>query len=418
MRPGAALLTLALGVALLASCSRRERLNPLDPANPGSRGAPGGFNAIAGFAFVQLRWTPRPDLAIDGFQVLKLAPGDSLYRPLGGLQPPTSTGYIDGAVVQGADHRYRLHYVAGGALVQRPAEDVAAPGIVRPWTVDADAGRLVELSPDGRDVVTTLGGLGFTASLAVTPGSGPVWVSDFLSGIVHLVDPQTLTSAPLGMFSSPLTMALDPFDRSVWVGDLGGFVRHLAVDGAPAVPPTLSLLIEPYGVATHPGDGAVWVSERAGNRLRRYARDGTPLGARTLSLPSRVAVDSLTGDAWVTSLSTGWVWRVDTALRVLDSVRVQAPIGIAVDWRRRTVWVADADADQLVAVDPAACAVRSRHAAPLEPRDVAVDLDRGEAWVAARLSGTVYRFSPSGGLLVRRDGLGDLYELRLDRGYP
>jgi DNA-binding beta-propeller fold protein YncE len=89
-----------------------------------------------------------------------------------------------------------------------------------------------------------------------------------------------------------------------------------------------------------------------------------------------------------------------------------------VDWRRRTVWVADADLDQLVAVDPATCTVRSRHSAPAEPRDVAVDLDRGEAWVAARLTGTVHRFSPAGARLAAIDGLGELYELKLDRGYP
>ncbi len=417
MRRGAALLTLALAAALLASCSRRERLNPLDPANPSSRGAPEGFNAIAGFAFIQLRWTPRPDLAIDGFQLMKLAPADSLYRPLGGLQPPSSTGYLDGAVVSGADHRYRLHYVAGGEL-SRAAEDVAAPGILRPWTVDADAGRLVELSPDGRDAVGSLGGLGFTASLAVSPGSGPIWVSDFLGGSVHRVDPQSYLATRLDLFSSPLTMALDPFDRSVWVADLGGFVRHLTESGTPGVPSTLTLLSEPYGVATDPRSGAVWVSERSGNRVRRYARDGTPLGARSLELPSRVAVDSLTGEAWVTSLSSGWLWQVDSTLRVVDSVRLQGPLGVAVDWRRRTVWVADANADLVVAVDPATCRVRSRHPAPAEPRDVAVALDRGEAWVAARLTGTVYRFSASGARLTQVSGLGNLYEVRLDRGYP
>jgi sugar lactone lactonase YvrE len=418
MRRGTALLAVALLAGLAGSCSRRERLNPLDPGNPNSRGAPTGFNAVGGFAIIQLRWTPRPDLAIDGFQLLKLAPGDSLYRPLGGLQPPGSGSYLDGAVVSGLDHRYRLHFVTAGELSSRPAEDVAAPGIVRAWTVDADGGRLLELSPDGRDVRSSLGGLGFPASLGVTPGGGTVWVSDFLGGTVHQVDPRSIQGTPLQFFANPLTVAIDPFDRSAWICDVSGVVRHLLDSGSPGTPPSIGLLLEPYGVAVDPRGGEIWVAERSGSRLSRYARDGTPLGARALPLLSRVAVDSLTGDAWVTSLTTGWVWQVDRQFQVVDSVRLTSPIGIAVDPRRRTVWVADADADQLVAIDPATCSVRSRSAVRSEPRDVAIDLDRGEVWVAARLSGTVARFSAAGALLVQLGGLGDLYEVELDRGYP
>ena len=414
MRRLAALLVLLL----LASCSRRDRLNPLDSANPQSGGAPEGFNALADFVSVKLVWTPRPDLPIDGFRIFRLAPFDSLYRPLGGLLPNNSSQFFDGNGINNLDFRYRLYYVVNGQLSARFAEDVATPGSVRAWVGDVAGGRLLRLTPDARDILISRSGFGAPYSLAVTPDFGPVWVADYLSGDVNVVDPQAL-SAPVVIsgIPQPFTMALDPFDASAWICDLTGSVRRYAPGGAPAAPTALNLLEQPGGIATSAADGAVWVTELAGNRVRRYARDGTALGARAIGSPSRVAVDSLTGQAWATSLTSGWVWRLSPNMVVLDSIQLQGPIGVALDWRRRTAWIADAAADQVVTFDMDTRAVRFRLTSLGEPRDVAVDLERGEAWVVGRTASTVYRFSPTGVLLARVGGLGDPYEVRLDRGF-
>ena len=131
MRAVAALLALALTL-FAASCSHRERANPLDAANPATGGAPQGFNAIADVALVQLRWVPRADLAIDGFQVFRLAPGDSLYRAITGVIPRDLSQLFDTAVQTGLEYHYRIYYVIGGALGATFAEDVAMTGSVLP----------------------------------------------------------------------------------------------------------------------------------------------------------------------------------------------------------------------------------------------------------------------------------------------
>src|SRR5262245_64982884 len=110
MRARVALLALAVTLAL-SGCSQRDRANPLDPQNPNSRGAPTGFNAIAGFLTVRLNWDARPDLDIDGFQVYRRAAGDSLYRPLSSQLPPRSSTLLDTGVPNGAETRYRLSFV-------------------------------------------------------------------------------------------------------------------------------------------------------------------------------------------------------------------------------------------------------------------------------------------------------------------
>ncbi len=417
MRARLALLAALALALLLDSCSGRERSNPLDAANPTSGGAPQGFNAIAGFVSARIVWTPRPDLAIDGFRLYRKAPFDADFVPLAGLQPPSSSTYFDGGLIDGLDYRYRLYFVTQGALSARYAEDVATPGRLRAWTADAAGGRLIQLSPDARDVISVRDGFGAVYSLAVTPDHGPLWIPDNLSGAIRIVDPVNFTAVTVNGFAQqPFTTALDPLDGSAWVCDLTGQVVHLSPSGAPAGR-SLPLLLQPAGIATDADSGEVWVTELAGNRVRRYLRDGTPNGARAISSPSRVATDSLTGDGWVTSFTTGRVWRIRQDLLELDSLRLQGPIGVALDWRRRTAWVADALAKELVAIDMDTRAVRFRISGFGEPRDVAVDLDRGEAWVVDRTAGTVYRVSPTGTLLGAASGLGNPHEVRLDRGY-
>lgn len=416
MRRVVALLALVLLAFAASTCSRRERANPLDAANPESGGAPEGFNAIADFVSVRLVWRPRADLPIDGFRLYRLAPFDSVYRPLGGVLPPGSSAFFDGGALNDAEFHYRLYYVVNGELSARFAEDAAEPGRIRAWVGDAAGGRLLRLAPDARDISLARGGYGEPFSVAVTPDFGPVWVADQFAGTVRIVDPTTFNSQLLQGLGGPFTMALDPFDGSAWISDLAGKVHHYQASGAPGAGNPIDLLQGPRGVATDAGDGTLWVAETQGSRLRRYARDGTPQGSRPLGLPSRVAVDSTTGEAWVTSFDTGWLWRVSPAMTVLDSLPLSGPIGIALDWRRRIAWVAEAPAGRLAAIDMDTRAVRFRIGGLAGPVDAAVDLDRGEAWVVARDAGRVYRYSATGVLLGSVGGLGEPYEVRLDRG--
>jgi sugar lactone lactonase YvrE len=414
MRAVAAFLALALTL-FAASCSHRERANPLDAANPATGGAPQGFNAIADVALVQLRWVARTDLAIDGFQVFRLAPGDSIYRALTGVLPRDIAQFFDTAVQTGLEYHYRIYYVIGGSLGAKFAEDVAMTGSILPWVVDADRGRLMRLSPDGRDIAIQRPGFLSAGSLAVTPGLGPIWVGNEIGGTVDIVDPSELLGPRLRGLGAPAAIALDPVNATAWICDRNGSVRHFQSNGSVALPASLGPLVDPVSVATDPNDGAIWVTEFGGNGVVRFGRDGSRLSERSLLAPARVAVDSTNGEAWVTSIASGWVWRLSPALAVLDSFRLQAPVGVALDWRRRTAWICDVDGDQLVGVDMDTRAQRFVTAGLGNPWDVAVDLANGEAWVVARGSSRGFRVSASGRQLTSVPGLGDPFAIRLDR---
>ena len=133
---------------------------------------------------MSLRWTARTDLAIDGFQLYRRTATDSTFQPLGTLLLPSSNSFLDAGIPNGRDYRYRLYYVIGGQLSTLPAEDIATPGPLRPWVCDPGTAELLQLSADGRDIVSRHR-IGITPySITVSPIEGQLWVSELSSDLV------------------------------------------------------------------------------------------------------------------------------------------------------------------------------------------------------------------------------------------
>ncbi len=408
---------LALLLLAAPACTRRERSNPLDPANPQTGGRPEGFGAVAGFSSVALRWTARADLAIDGFQLWRQAPGAPDFLPFGALQSRLSSSFLDAGTLNGQDYRYRLYYVIDGQRSANPAEDIATPGPLRPWVCDPGNSELIRLSADGRDIASRHQ-IGITPyAISVSPREGLIWVSDPFAGSVARLEPVFLTGVEITGLSRPFQIALDNTNASAWITDLDGAVGHYFTSGQPAPPGRIDLLLSPGGVAVNGNTRELFVCETGGNRVRRYASDGTPLSAGSVPSPSRVAIDSVTRFAWVTSLPTGRVYRLNEAAQVLDSLQLFAgPIGIAVDSRRRQVWVADAVGNQIIVLDATSRAELFRVTGISEPRDVDLDLATGDAYVVARGERSVVHLSVSGMIIARLTGFSDPYEVGLDPG--
>ena len=408
-------LPLLTALALLAGCSNRERANPLDPANPQTGGRPEGFNAVAGHDVVTLAWTAQPALAIDGFRVERLAPGDSLYRALAPEFPPGASSFSDLLVADGGLYRYRLYYVIRGALAHLPAEDEATPGPLRPWVADAGAGTLVRLSPDGRDVVSSYSDAGGLQSLAVDPADGRVWTSARYDAVVTTRLPGDLVPVDITGLGQPYSLAVSPLDHGAWICELAGTLAHYSEEGLPLE--HVDLLEMPSGVSVSPRDFSVWVCENGADRARHLNSGGALIAMAHVSTPSRVAVDSLSGQAWITSFDSGRVWRVSALGALLDSSSAASgPIGIAVDPRRGRAWVADARGSRVVVLDVATMRVLFTVTGLPEARDLDLDLATGEAWVVARSSQEIVRISRDGVVLQRIGGFNDPAEVRLDPG--
>ncbi|HTR97896.1 MAG TPA: hypothetical protein VMH61_08345 [Candidatus Acidoferrales bacterium] len=421
MRARIALLAPLLALlAALAGCSERDRANPLDPANPQTGGRPAGFTALADFDVVRLSWTAQPGLSIDGFRVLRFAPGDTAWQAITAVLPPSTGGVLDLAVANGRLYQYRLYYVIRGALGSQPAADHATPGPARPWVADDGSGELVRLTADGRHVLASFDDAGDVQSVGVDPGTGEVWTSAAYDGVVSVRTPDGLQPVIMQGLDSPFTLAITPFDHSAWICQSVS-LAHRDPSGTAGVPAAIGPPTEPFdtpsGVAIDPRDFSIWVCENGGARLRHFARDGSPVSTGFEPLPSRAAVDSVTREVWVTSFERGVVLRLGQNAAVIDSsLAASGPIGLAVDPYRGRVWVADAVGNRVIALDPATDHVLFTVNGIAGAVDVSVDRATGDAWVVARSAQSIVHLDSNGKVLETLGGFSDPVGISVDPG--
>ncbi len=411
-----ALLPLLVALALLApGCGRRERANPFDPFNPETSGRPSGFVALAGDREVGMRWQAVPGGAPVGFQLFRRGPGETEYTPLTDVLSPTTTGFRDFPLVNGGDYAYRLYYVFPFGLGHLPAEDSATPGTAAPWVIESGGTDLVRLTPDNRRVASRRGGYSRTADVAANAANGDVWVADDGNGRV-VINQATGVTVSVGGLQRPVAVGIDPVTATAWVCDLGrDRVYQLRRDGTIH---SLSIgpVDQPVDAAVDAFNGFVWVCELAGNRVLQFDDFGQFQWAATVSRPSRVAVDSVTRDGWITSFDRGTVTRIAVNGQVVGTFTgFTAPLGVAVDWRRGRVWVADPYADRVTALRPDG-SEEFRVTGLRDVGEIAVDLRTGEAWAVLGITGAVARISPAGVVLRFQAGLRSPIAVSVDPG--
>jgi DNA-binding beta-propeller fold protein YncE len=414
MRALTALLILG---TLLAGCSSREHQNPFDPANPQTGGRPADLRALAGDGQITLLWTPAhaPDLV--GFQVFRKVQGQTTYQPLSGVLPSTSGSYVDGSLPNGTTQSYRVFFVFTNGLGNLPAEDSATPGPIRPWVTEFDGGSVTRLTPDGRYVAEREGGLVSPNGVAIDRNTGLIWVSDSFGGKVQVINPGAGTFLNIAGLGQPTDLTIDLTDQTAWICDpAAGSIRHFTRFGTSATPSEIPLLDSPNGVAMEQGNRLLWVCERGGSRVRTFLSNGNPQWSLPVPAPSRVAVDSVTHEGWVTSFLASKVYRIGASGALLDSVTsVSGPIGVQVDARRGRIWICDALGDALVAVRRDAT-VEFRVTGLPEVGEVDVDLRTGNAWASVPATGTVARISPGGQVLGQVTGLVGPASIAIDPG--
>lgn len=412
-----------LGAALPgAGCSQRPHANPFDPANPATGGRPAAFQALAENGSVTLRWQTASAPDLFGYQLFRSLAPTSGFTAISDLLPPTTGEYFDRGLLNGTDHYYRLYFVFDRGLGSLFASDVATPGPITPWVIEdaVTAPALARLSADGRHIAERIrDAVTFSAGdVAVDPASGAVWTCDPFLGGVTIYQPASGTLARVaGGVSDPVAVAVNPVDHTAWVGDNGfGRVAHFAADGSLANPPEIDPFDGPISIAVDPNDASMWICERTGSRVRHVRDDGVPLATAFVVNPSRVAVDSVSGEAWVTSFSNGRVLRLTPGGVRSDSVSsLSGPLGIAVDGRRGRIWVTDPRAGVVAALSRGGATQFVVHGLA-GASDVALDAATGEVWVTVETAGTVVRLAPDGRILRQLGGFDTPDGIALDPG--
>jgi DNA-binding beta-propeller fold protein YncE len=423
MRAVHALLVLAgaLGAMLCgASCTERPHNNPFDPANPTTGGRPSGFAALAGDGRVTLEWQTASAPGLIGYQVFRSLDPATGFGAISNVLPPRTSTLPDFGLLNGVDHYYRLYFVFDRGRGGSYASDVATPGPVTPWIADDGVPALERLTADGRHVAGRVAGAVTSSATDVDVdfATGAVWTCDRGQGVVTIYQPaKSQVPVAVSGFSDPVAVAVDPLNHSAWVGDNADHdVFHLDANGKFIPAETVSSVDGPIGIAVDPVDESVWICERNGSRVRHVDLTGLPVATAFVVNPSRVAVDSVTQEAWVTCFSRGRVLRLSPGGVRMDSVSsIPGPLGIVVDARRGRIWVTDPVAGHVVKFHRDGTTDFVVGALP-GASDIALDPATGEVWVTAQDAGQVVRIAPDGTILTKLGGFDSPAGIALDPG--
>jgi streptogramin lyase len=333
------------------------------------------------------------------------------------LRAPGATDYLDVGLANGVDHVYRLQYLLQSGALSPYSETIATPGPLRPWVSDFSSARLLRITADARVAVPEpTSPLQSPSDIAADTPRGRIWIADTFAGQVIGYAPATGVEIRLGGLQDPQAIAVDPDSGSVWVcdGSLNQVLKYdPAVPGGPvAFRPNVA---NPLGLALDVVDGSVWVCERNGDKLRHLDAFAQPIAAADVAAPSRVAVDSLTRSAWVTSFTSRQVVRVMADAQPRDTLGgFSGPIGISIDARRGRIWIADAAANRIVVLDRAGNEL-FRVPNLSEVREIAIDLATGEAWATCPGEGALVHVSADGVVLLSLRGMSEPYDVVIER---
>ncbi len=349
-------------VVTVAGCSRRQRLNPLDPANPETGGRPGGLSVFSLDHDVTLAWEVFDFEGIDGFNLYRKIEGEDDFRKIAFL-PPDENGYTDKECNFDITLSYRISVVSG---------DYESP---------------------------------FSDSVWITPGPHTYWILDYYGSSVSrwTYDALHLISYK-GMDLWPEAMALDTRTQTVWVLFYQDYLLRLSYDGEYLN--WISGLRRPDRIGFNTSNGTVWVSNEEGTQLKWYSTSGLEMGS--LSGFGKISDIACPGN-----ISGCWI--ADSRKKTLSWYRSSGQLGqqfetaycsprhmahfIAESW----MWIADSLNLYRISTNGE---VLSSYETDRPVVDMDVDI-RGNCWVLVNHAdtgeGSVYKISPSGEELVRKD---------------
>ena len=248
--------------------------------------------------------------AATGF-ITRVAPdGRARVFILPGLETPSFVGVepVQGRVWSTSrDQGIVAVWTANGTLVTVNGS-LGAPGRVAPipssndaWICDERTGEVLRFN-SGAGVTVSAEGFALPSDVAVA-GTG-AWVADRDGRrLVHITSAATIDfeeSVP----DKPWRLAYDFVNQDLWVS----YTEAGAVEcrnSAGALRFRIDNLARPFTISFDTARGVAWIAEAAGDEVIAFDRTGVKLRTIPVIQPRGVAVDTRTGEVWVTSLGAG-----------------------------------------------------------------------------------------------------------------
>ena len=245
---------------------------------------------------------------------------------------------------------------------------------------------------------------GYSYGLAANPNDSSVWVtSPALGSMAHLDASGNLIWSGGEFYATPVSVAVNTTDNSIWVGEASGRITHLSATG--------DILFRQqsfsgiWSVSVNPNDGSVWVADTVGGRVFHLAANGQELWSAYLSTPYSVSVDPTDGSCWIAESGLDCVKHYSADHNLLGTVSGAGyPYSVSVNPVDGSVWVAWIINGEISHL--AADGTELWHGGGFNsPWSVSVNVADGSCWVGDAGSNRVVHLSATGALLQQATGL-------------
>jgi DNA-binding beta-propeller fold protein YncE len=333
-RLGLAFPTIAM-LCLMSGCADRERLNPIDPLNPKTGGKPVGLHAVSIRDTVGLAWQPMGLRDLSGYRIYRQASTGSSFTLIDSVAGKQQS-YREFGLTFGRHYIYRI--TAYTAVNESSPSDTVGvtPGPSFLWIADGGIGTVYKYSHDGRSELARVRDFIRPRYLQANPKTGEIWVIDTSTRELRRIDANGSSSSIRIALQSPVDLAIDSTENSVWVADEaagvfkynadGGLVAQaqvvgvksvafnyrtrelwalnrqqkqlLRIDSNGAVTPENLTLVSPQAISIHRGTGDAWIADSTRIVIRRGTGEIQEASGHTFSYASEVAVNQNSGECW------------------------------------------------------------------------------------------------------------------------
>ncbi len=188
------------------SCSDRERLNPFDPQNPVTKGAPAGLTVTSHRKTVTLNWSPVEVNDLIGYNIYRDL-GDGLHELYHTVSAP-SVAFSDSDVQYDFNYSYAVQTITTFDISTISEPVVITPGPVNIWITDYYAMIVKRLTYDGAHVLGTLQ-LDSPIAVAVDTVHNQAIVADYWDQRLFYLDLDLRIQSEIPIDSRPIDLVID-----------------------------------------------------------------------------------------------------------------------------------------------------------------------------------------------------------------
>ncbi len=292
------IILLMCGVLTLFSCEDRERLNPLDPANELSHGAPTGLKAITQKDTVNLRWNPFDVNHMAAYEIYRGQDAQDLA--LHHVLSSEFNEFQENGLSYNRPYFYAIRAVTEFSQSGRSRPVKTIPGPYSLWVADMYNFFLHSISFDGTQKQKTLE---FKSPRSLVKINKDLLVSDYFEKRIYKVSPEVKIKVLFSLPDSPIDVALDNEANQLYILLEDSTVRGYTLEGTLVW--TLTLGLNPNlssELAFDTQTESLWISLNEQNKVIRVS----PLGQIMVEIenipnPGPLKADPINGGVWVTT---------------------------------------------------------------------------------------------------------------------